>query len=112
MSEETQEGQYHQGDDELIEVTSTINAPYIGEHIKESIDNVDNTDEYIFAIQLNYRDNHTVYHLDRISSISFEANFLKIEHTNGSCNYYDYDEISEYHVINGDDITDLWGNEI
>ena len=96
----------------MITVTNNLNAPYIGVHIEETITNVKNPDDYIFAIQLNYRENHTIYHLDKIESIHFEKNFLKIQHTNGSCNYYDYEEISEYHIINADDITDLWGNEI
>jgi len=93
----------------LITVTNNINAPLIASYIEESISKIDNTDNYAFAIQLSYRENHTIYYLDKINSINFERNFLRIEHNNGSCNYYDYDEINEYHVINSNDLADLWG---
>lgn len=96
----------------MIKVNNDINAPCIGTHIQESIEKINNNHDYIFAIQLTYRDNHTIYYLNKINKITFERDFLKLEHNNGSCNYYNYEDITEYHVINADDITDLWGNEI
>ena len=93
----------------MTEIIYDINAPRISADIKESIENV--TDGY-FAVQLTYRENHTLYPLDRIRSIRFDRSFLKIEHCNGTCNWYCYEQISEYHVISADEMADMWRREI
>lgn len=87
-------------------------APLLALNIKDSIDTIEKPEDYIFVIQLNYRENHTIYHLNKISAINFEENFIEIKHLNGSTNYYNYNDISEYHILNVDDLSDLWGNEI
>ena len=96
----------------MINITTHFKAPLLALNIKDSIDHINNTDEYAFAIQLNYRENHTIYYLKKIQTINFDENFLEIQHKNGSSNYYNYNDISEYHIINADDISDLWGDEI
>lgn len=99
----------------MINITTHFKAPLLALNIKDHLTGLtDNTniEEYIFAIQLNYRETHTIYHLNKIASINFEENFLEIKHKNGSSNYYNYNDISEYHIINANDLTDLWGNEI
>jgi hypothetical protein len=96
----------------LTTITNHFKAPILALNIKDNVESIDNIKDYIFAIQLNYRENHTIYHLKNISEINFEENFIEIRHKNGSCNYYDYKDISEYHIINADDLSDLWGNEI
>ena len=100
----------------MINIHTHYNAPLLALNIKDHLTglttNTNNIRDYLFAIQLNYRENHTIYHLNKISAINFEENFIEIKHLNGSTNYYNYNDISEYHIINADDLTDLWGNEI
>ena len=96
----------------MIAITNHFKAPMFSLNIKDTVESISDIRDYIFAIQLNYRENHTIYYLKNISAINFEENFIEIRHTNGSCNYYNYSDISEYHIINADDLSDLWGNEI
>ena len=96
----------------MIAITNHFKAPMLALNIKDNMESIDNTNDYIFALQLSYRENHTIYYLKNISAINFEENFIEIKHVNGSCNYYNYKDISEYHIINADDLSDLWGNEI
>ena len=99
----------------MITINTHYNAPLLALNIKDHLTGLkDNTsiEDYLFVIQLNYRENHTNIPLNKISSINFEENFLEIKHLNGSTNYYNYKDISEYHILNADDLSDLWGNEI
>lgn len=93
----------------MTTVTTHYNAPLQALNIKDTVDSMDNIGEFIFAIQLSYRENHTIYHLKDISTINFRENYIEIRHSNGSCNYFSYDDIREYHIINADDLCDLWG---
>ena len=96
----------------MINITIHYNAPEIALHLKNNINLIDNIKDYTFVIQLNYRENHTICHLKQISNINFNENFIEIIHKNGSTNYYNYNDIREYHIIKSDEISDLWGDEI
>lgn len=93
-------------------ITTKSNSPQIGHDLKKVSDNLQNNKDYIFALQLTYRENHTIYYMSKLKNIIFNEGFLKINHSDGGSSYYNYDDISEYHLINAEDITELWENEI
>lgn len=95
----------------MIQINTHYNAPLLAFNIKDQLTGIttNNNDEYIFVIQLRYRENHTICYINRITAINFEENFIEIKHKNGSTNYYNYNDISEYHIINADDLTDFIG---
>ena len=93
----------------LVEIITANNAPSIGEKIKEKIRNIENPDDYILSVQLDYRDNHTLFYLHNIKSINFNNDFLEINQKNNGQVLLDYNCILEYCIINAEE---LYGSEI
>lgn len=84
-----------------------INAPSIGRQLKNIIENIDNPDDYVLSLQLDYRDNNTLFFLEKISVIEFQDTMLKITQRNNSVVFFDYENILEYCVINARDVIDM-----
>ena len=86
----------------MVEIITANNSPSIGERIKEKIKNIENPDDYVLSVQLDYRDNHTLFYLHKIKSINFN-------HKNNGQVLLDYNCILEYCIINAEE---LYGSEI
>lgn len=56
------------------------------------------------VIQLTYRENHSIFYLNRLSKLIFDEFFIEIEQENGSVSYLNYEEILEYNIININDL--------
>lgn len=91
----------------MTKINTHYKAPLLSLNIQDTINNITKTHDYLFVIQLNHRENHTSYPLDKIREINFEENFIEIKHNNGTNNYYNYKDITEYHIINNDDLNRL-----
>ena len=92
----------------MIKITTPLfDAPKIAIKLKDSIDRLDEPDNYVLSLQLNYRDNNTLFYLKKVTHIHFEKEWLEIEQENNSHAFFDYKHILEYCVINAEDIIDL-----
>lgn len=92
----------------MIKITTSVfDAPSIANKIKESIEKLENYDNYVLSLQLNYRDNNTIFYLKKVTHIHFEKEWLEIKQENNSHAFFDYKHILEYCVINAEDIIDL-----
>lgn len=86
-------------------ITEHTHSPSISSKIKETINNIENPDEFILVLQLAYRDNNTMFHLEHTESINFDKDCLEIHAKNGSTCFYDYNEILEYNIIRTNDVS-------
>lgn len=93
----------------MVEIITTIDSPSIGERIEAKIKKLNNPDDYVLALQLDYRDNHTLFYLHKLKSINFDKNFLEINQKNNGQVLLDYNYILEYCIINAEE---LYGSEI
>ena len=91
-----------------MEVLKSNNCPVICDGLKEDLDNVEDYMDYAFAIQLAYRDAHSIFFLDEIKAIKFHDEFVEIRNLIGSVVYFDYNEILEYAVINHSQDLEDW----
>lgn len=81
-----------------------FNAPNIGKQLKNIIENLDNPDDYVLSLQLDYRENNTLFYLEKVSIIEFQETMLKITERNNSVAFFDYNNILEYCIINASEI--------
>lgn len=84
-----------------------VNAPSIGKQLKNIIEKLNNPDDYVLSLQLDYRDNNTLFYLEKVSVIEFQDTMLKITQRNNSVAFFDYDNILEYCVINASNVINM-----
>lgn len=82
-------------------------SPSIGWEIKEIVDDLPNPDSYVLSLQFDYRENNTLFYLDKVEEIYFSADMLNIRQKNKSHAFFDYKHILEYCIINAEDVLDL-----
>lgn len=92
----------------MIKITiPPFDAPHIANKIKDSIEKIDTPENYVLSLQLNYRENNTIFYLKNVTNITFEKEWLEIQQENNSHAFFDYKHILEYCVINAEDVIDL-----
>lgn len=95
--------------DNMIKIEMSPKAPQIAHKIQEKIKKLTNTENHVLSLQLDYRDNNTIFYLKKITHLNFGKEWLEIVQSNNSHAFLDYKHILEYCVINTDDIIDLGG---
>ena len=83
------------------------NAPRIAYKIKDNIETLNDVKNYVLSLQLDYRDNNTIFYLKKVTRLNFEKEWLEIVQSNNSHAFFDYKYILEYCVINAEDVIDL-----
>lgn len=91
----------------MIQIKPNPHAPNITNKIKTKIEGLTHPENYVLSLQLDYRDNNTIFYLDNVDKIHFAKDWMEIEQKNNSHAYFDYAHILEYSVINAEDIIDL-----
>jgi len=86
---------------------SKFDAPDIALKIKDTIDRLKSPEKFVLSLQLDYRDNNTLFYLNKVNQINFDKNWIEIEQKNNSHAFLDYRFILEYCVINAEDVLDL-----
>lgn len=89
-----------------------FDAPPISGQLKEIIEKLENPDDYVLSLQLDYRDDNTLFYLSKVSVIEFQDTLLKITQRNNSVAFFDYENILEYCVINASEVLNLGELEI
>lgn len=84
-----------------------FNAPTIAKQLKHIIENLDNPDDYVLSLQLDYRENNTLFYLKKVSVIEFQETMLKITQRNNSVAFFDYNNILEYCIINASEVINM-----
>lgn len=79
-------------------------APLIGLELSDTIDKLTNPEDYVLSMQLDYREENTIFYLNTVSLIEFGPEMLKITLRNGSVLFYYYENILEYYIINSKSI--------
>lgn len=79
-------------------------APKIAIDIKNIIDNLQDYTNYVLFLQLDYRENSTLFFLNKVESIYFNEYMLEVKLINGSVLFFEHEYILEYSVINMDDV--------
>ena len=83
------------------------NAPKIAHKIKDNIEALNNVENYVLSLQLDYRDNNTLFYFKKVTKLNFAKEWLEIVQSNNSHAFFDYKYILEYCVINAEDVLDL-----
>ena len=83
------------------------NYQSIGYQIKEKLEGITELENYVLSLQLDYRENNTLFYLEKINEIIFEKDMLIINQKNNTTVYLFYDFILEYCIIKSEDIIDL-----
>ena len=66
-----------------------------------------NVENYVLSLQLDYRDNNTLFYFKKVTKLNFAKEWLEIVQSNNSHAFFDYKHILEYCVINAEDVIDL-----
>jgi hypothetical protein len=91
----------------MIKIRPNPHAPNITNKIKTEIEKLTHPENYALSLQLDYRDNHTIFYLKKVEEIIFSKDWLEIKQKNNSHAFFDYNCILEYSVINAEDVIDL-----
>ena len=92
----------------MIEIIRNLfEAPKVAEKIEKVVNELDKPDDYALSLQLSYRDNNTIFYLDKVESINFSKDYLMIKQKNNTHSFFYYENILEYGVINTEDIINL-----
>ena len=91
----------------MIEIKMSPNAPKIAQKIKDNIESLKNVENYVLSLQLDYRDNNTLFYFKKVTKLNFAKEWLEIVQSNNSHAFFDYNYILEYCVINAEDVIDL-----
>ena len=91
----------------MIEIKMSSNAPKIAQKIKDNIESLKNVENYVLSLQLDYRDNNTIFYFKNVCKLNFAKEWLEIVQSNNSHAFFDYKHILEYCVINAEDVIDL-----
>lgn len=91
----------------MIEIKMSSNAPKIAQKIKDNIESLKNVENYVLSLQLDYRDNNTIFYFKNVCKLNFAKEWLEIVQSNNSHAFFDYNYILEYCVINAEDVLDL-----
>lgn len=91
----------------MIKIEMSPNAPKIAHKIKDNIEALNNVENYVLSLQLDYRDNNTLFYFKKVTKLNFAKEWLEIVQSNNSHAFFDYKHILEYCVINAEDVKDL-----
>ena len=91
----------------MIKIEMSSNAPKIAHKIKDNIEALNNVENYVLSLQLDYRDNNTLFYVKKVTKLNFAKEWLEIVQSNNSHAFFDYKHILEYCVINAEDVIDL-----
>ena len=80
----------------MIEIKMSPNAPKIAQKIKDNIESLKNVENYVLSLQLDYRDNNTIFYFKNVCKLNFEKEWLEIVQSNNSHAFFDYNYILEY----------------
>lgn len=88
-----------------MEIKFNIRAPEISLKIKESLETLlDEVENFIMIVQLDYRDNNTNFYLNKIQCINFDEYWMEITYKNNSKMFLNYVNILEYSIVNGEEL--------
>ena len=87
-----------------IKIKFHDNAPDITLSLKESLELLDDPNKFMLTLQLDYRENNTNIHLDKVDCLNFDEYWLSITLKNHSKTYYNYINILEYSIVNASEI--------
>ena len=88
-----------------MEIEFNIRAPEISLKIKESLETLlDEVENCIMVVQLDYRDNNTNFYLNKIQCINFDEYWMEITYKNNSKMFLNYVNILEYSIVNGEEL--------
>lgn len=88
-------------------VIDYFEAPDIGDELKKIIKNINNPEDYVLSLQLDYRDHNTLFFLEKITEIDFQRNMLKIVQNNESYAFFNYENILEYCILKDSEVIKL-----
>ena len=88
----------------IINIKFHIKAPDITLSVKEALELLDNPDDFMLSLQLDYRDSNTLIHLNKVKCINFEEYWLSVTLKNKSKIYFNYINILEYSIVNATEL--------
>lgn len=84
-----------------MKIEFNIRAPEISLKIKESLETLlDEVENYLLIVQLNYRDNNTNFQLNELDIINFDEYWIELTYKTGSKMFLNYENILEYSIVN------------
>ena len=86
-----------------IEIEFNIRAPEISLKIKEALETLlDEVENFILIVQLDYRETHTNITLNKVKTINFDEYWMEITYKNDSKMFLNYINILEYSIVNNE----------
>ena len=88
----------------MIEIQLSEQAPKIAETISKRLHRIKNKENCSLGLQLSYRENSTIFDLNKVQLINFDDYYIEIQQINNSSCYLNYVEILEYFIMPTEDI--------
>lgn len=88
----------------MLQVIIEDRAPLISQDIKDIILSLENINNFVLSLQLDYHDCNTIFYLDKVDTIRFRDDLLHISQNDKSNIFLSYENILEYSIINTEEL--------
>lgn len=92
-----------------INIKFNNRAPEITLTLKEELELLDQPNDFLLSLQLNYREENTLIYLNKINSINFEEYWLTVTLKNNSKMFFNYNNVLEYSIVNIKELKQKYG---
>ena len=93
----------------MLQVIIEDRAPLISQDIKDIILSLENINNFVLSLQLDYHDCNTIFYLDKVDTIRFRDDLLHISQNDKSNIFLSYENILEYSIINTEELISVDG---
>lgn len=93
----------------MLQVIIEDRAPLISQDIKDIILSLENINNFVLSLQLDYHDCNTIFYLDKVDTIRFRDDLLHISQNDKSNIFLSYENILEYSIINTEELISVEG---
>ena len=88
----------------MLQVIIEDKAPLISQDIKDIVLSLENINNFVLSLQLDYHDCNTIFYLDKVDTIRFRDDLLHISQNDKSNIFLSYENILEYSIINTEEL--------
>lgn len=93
----------------MLQVIIEDRAPLISQDIKDIILSLEDINNFVLSLQLDYHDCNTIFYLDKVDTIMFRDDLLHISQNDKSNIFLSYENILEYSIINTEELISVEG---
>ena len=93
----------------MLQVIIEDRAPLISQDIKDIILSLEDINNFVLSLQLDYHDCNTIFYLDKVDTIRFRDDLLHISQNDKSNIFLSYENILEYSIINTEELISVEG---